>query len=122
MANLELQSSLPNHRPGKRCDAPVTGWCQTCEFCEFVNNFPESFLSGAGIYGRKNRFAELNRLNMKQKVSSIREVARQVEINGMDRPFGGKCCLMPAGSFKTVSRSSDFLPSPPFKIKTETHP
>jgi hypothetical protein len=27
---------------------------------------------------------------MKQKVSSIREVARQVEINGMDCLFGGK--------------------------------
>jgi hypothetical protein len=55
MADLDPQFAPANlvASGNNLCAALVTGWCRTCEFCEFVNNFSERFLKVAGICARK---------------------------------------------------------------------
>jgi hypothetical protein len=57
---------------------------------------------------------------MRQKAGSIQERGGRVETSGMNHPLRGEFLFHARHDFKTVSRSSDFLLSPPFKTKT-TH-
>jgi hypothetical protein len=70
-----------------------------------VNNFSERFLLMAGIYDTNKTRQGKPICKMKQKTSSIWERGGWVETSGMDHPLSGKLRFMPAGGFRTVSRS-----------------
>jgi hypothetical protein len=81
----------------KPCVAPVPVRCRSCEFCEFVNNFPESFLLMTEIYETNEMRQGKPICSMKQKTISIWERGGRVDTGGTDHPLPGELRFMPAG-------------------------
>jgi len=94
---LKLNPTQSNGFVRRPCVALVTSRCRPGEFCEFVNNFSESFLLVAEICATNVTRQGKPFCTMKPKHNSIGERGGRVEAGGTDHPLPGELRLTPAG-------------------------